>query len=154
MPDAASCVVWPPAREGHKHKSTNNRIAPRDRSQIERSSGPSWPSCACCPSCAAKRCERGEERLALPWQAVRQRQMPSCATKKRKQPPMASRSRRRQRPSSKGLGTATLLRPVPKSELLRNLESKFAVSEWLAKLLRKASIDLSIYTCTCRAHRA
>ena len=55
---------------------------------------------------------------------------------------MASRSRRRQRPSSKGLGTATLLRPVPKSELLRNLESKFAVSEWLAKLLRKASIDL------------
>ena len=68
--------------------------------------------------------------------------MPSYATMKAKQPPMASRSRRRWRPSSQGLGTAALLRPVPKSELLRNLESKFAVSEWLAKLLRKASIDL------------
>ena len=68
--------------------------------------------------------------------------MLSCATQEGKQPPMASRSRRRRLPSSEGLGTGTLLRPVPKSELLRNLESKFAVSEWLAKLLRKASIDL------------
>ena len=58
------------------------------------------------------------------------------------QPPIASRRRRRRLPSSKCLSAAALLRPVPKSELLRNLESKFAVSEWLAKLLRKASIDL------------
>ena len=54
----------------------------------------------------------------------------------------ASRSRRRWRPSSEGLGTAALLRPVPKSELLRNLESKFTVPECFALLLRKASIDL------------
>ena len=59
-----------------------------------------------------------------------------------KQPRIASRRRRRRLPSSKCLSAAALLRPVPKSELLRNLESKFAVSEWLAKLLRKASIDL------------
>ena len=55
---------------------------------------------------------------------------------------MASRSRRRWRPSSEGLGTAALLRPVPKSELLRNLESKFTVSECFALLLSAASIDL------------
>ena len=49
-------------------------------------------------------------------------------------PPMASFE-----PS--GLGTAALLRPVPKSELLRNLESKFTVPECFALLLSAASID-------------
>ena len=69
--------------------------------------------------------------------------MPSYATMKAKQPPMGSRSRRRWRPSFEptGLGTAALLRPVPKSELLRNLESKFTVPECFALLLSAASID-------------
>jgi hypothetical protein len=60
---------------------------------------------------------------------------------KAKQPPMASRSRRRRRPSSKCLGTATLLRLVPKTALLRNLKGNFTVSEWLVRLLSAASID-------------
>jgi hypothetical protein len=68
--------------------------------------------------------------------------MLSCATQEGKQPPMSSRSRRRRLLSSECLGTATLLRPVPKSELLRNLESKFTVSECIAQLLGAASIDL------------
>ena len=44
----------------------------------------------------------------------------------------------RARPSA----AAGLLRPMPKSELLRNLESKFTVLEWLAQLLGVVSIDL------------
>ena len=43
---------------------------------------------------------------------------------------------------SEALGTAGLLRLVPKSELLRNLESKFTVPECFAQLLSAASIDL------------
>ena len=39
---------------------------------------------------------------------------------------------------------------MPKSELLRNLESKFTVLEWLAQLLGVVSIDLP----ACRAQRA
>ena len=58
------------------------------------------------------------------------------------QPPMASRSRHQRRPSSNSLGPACLPRLVPKTELLRNLKSMFTVSECLAQLLRKASIDL------------
>ena len=75
-------------------------------------------------------------------EAIPRRRKLSCAMQIGKQPRIASRRRRRRLPSSKYLSAAALLRPVPKSELLRNLESKFAVSEWLAKLLRKASIDL------------
>ena len=68
--------------------------------------------------------------------------MLSCATKKGKQPPMAKGSRRQWLRSSEALGAAGLLRPMPKSELLRNLESKFTVLEWLAQLLGVVSIDL------------
>ena len=68
--------------------------------------------------------------------------MPSYAAMKAKKPPMASRSRRRRRPSSQGLGTAYLLRLVPKTKQLRNLESMFTVPEWFAQLLGEATIDL------------
>ena len=117
------------ARGGHKNKSTTNRRAPRDRSQNERSSGPTCTTRAGHPGCATPPCKRGKERLAFAWQAVRRRRMPSYATMKAKKPPMASRSRRRRRPSSQGLGTAYLLRLVPKTKQLRNLESMFTVSE-------------------------
>ena len=52
-------------------------------------------------------------------------------------PPMASFE-----PRPRSVGTAALLRLVPKSELLRNLESKFTVPECFAQLLSAASIDL------------
>ena len=68
--------------------------------------------------------------------------MLSCATQEGKQPPMAKGSRRQWLRSSEALGAAGLLRPMPKSELLRNLESKFTVLEWLAQLLGVVSIDL------------
>ena len=55
---------------------------------------------------------------------------------------MAKGSRRQWLRSSEALGAAGLLRPMPKSELLRNLESKFTVLEWLAQLLGVVSIDL------------
>ena len=71
----------------------------------------------------------------------RQRML-SLATKKAKQPPMAKGSRRQWLRSSEARGAAGLLRPMPKSELLRNLESKFTVLEWLAQLLGVVSIDL------------
>ena len=43
---------------------------------------------------------------------------------------------------SQGLGTAYLLRLVPKTKQLRNLESMFTVPEWFAQLLGEATIDL------------
>ena len=72
--------------------------------------------------------------------------MPSYATMKAKKPPMwpvepveaAADGVLR---AKGGLGTAYLLRLVPKTKQLRNLESMFTVSEWLVRLLSAASID-------------
>ena len=81
-------------------------------------------------------------RTAAANALMRHEDLKAAARGQPEPPPMASAS-------SQGLGTAALLRPVPKTKQLRNVESMDTVPEWLAQLLGEATIDL-----TCRAQRA